>query len=83
MTKTQTQKNFNYSVTVNINNEIRKTYYFNKKSTAYFFLLNGIKPLVKMITSEKPTLVSASCFKHENDKTYLLSKKNLTEINFK
>lgn len=82
MTKMLTQKRFDYSVTVNIDNKIHKTYFFIKKSTAYYFLVHGIKPLVKMVALQKPSIVSACCFKHKDGTAYLLSRKNLTETYF-
>ena len=80
--KTQPQNNSHYSVVVNVNNKLYKTYSFSKKSSAYFFLLNAIKPLAQTLVEEDSALISASCYMHTSGKRRLLSKKNLTEVHF-
>ena len=80
--KTPAQSSYDYSVVVNLNNKIYKTYYFSNKSSAYFFLLNAIKPLAKILVDHDSALVSASCYSHTSGKPRLLSKKNLTEVHF-
>tara|TARA_B100001059_G_C17554249_1_gene436819 strand:- start:320 stop:544 length:225 start_codon:yes stop_codon:yes gene_type:complete len=70
-------------VVVNINNKIYKTYYFSKRSSAYFFLVNATKPLAQTLVKEDFALISASCYSHASNKRRLLSKKNLTEVHFK
>ena len=76
------QSNYNYSVTINVNDEVYKTYYFFKKTSAYFFILNAVKPLAQSLVSDNCALVSASCYSHHSDKRRLLLRKNLTEVHF-
>lgn len=82
MTRTPNQSNYRYSVVVNVNNKIYKTYIFLKKSSAYFFMLNAVKPLAKTLVTEDYALVSAACYSHFSSKPCLLFKKNLTEVHF-